>query len=218
MIKCCIFDLDGTLLNTIDAITYYVNLVLEANGINPISTEEAKIFVGDGSKNLIRRVLIFRGEYRSEEFFEHLHTEYKTNYDKAPLYITEPYGGIPELKVALKRRGIKLGVLSNKPHSAVLPIVEHFFGDAFDLVLGANQNVPLKPDPTGLFAMLDELSVKPSELAFIGDTAVDIETARAAGAALSVGVLWGFRDENELVGAGADVTVSRAMEILELIK
>ena len=217
MIKYCVFDLDGTLLNTIDSITYYVNKTLQNHDIEPITTDEAKTFVGTGAENLIRYCLEYRGEYRSDEFLRLLLGEYKSAYDDEPLYLTAPYGGIPELIAELRKRGIRLAVLSNKPDSVVAPIVESFFPGAFDMVLGAGAGYPLKPDPEGLFAVLNEFSASPCEVAYFGDTSTDIETGLAAGVAITCGVLWGFRSEVELSSAGADVLVAHPSEIIGVI-
>ena len=217
MIKYCVFDLDGTLLNTIDSIAYYVNKTLQNHKIKPITIDETKRFVGNGAEALIRRCLESRGAYHSEELLHAVHTEYKSQYDTEPLYLTTPYDGISELLVQLRAHGIKLAVLSNKPESAVVPIVESFFPGAFDLVLGAKAGYPLKPDPTRLFDIIKSFSASPSEVAYFGDTATDIETGLAAGVAVTVGVLWGFRDRAELSGAGADAIVSHPSEITGII-
>ena len=213
MIKYCIFDLDGTLLNTIRSITYYVNKTLASFGIDPITEDECKIFVGDGARKLIERSLLSKGII-SEEINERVLLKYNADYDADPYYLTEPYPGIPELLASLRQRGLVLGVLSNKPDPTAVSVVRRFFGDTFAFIAGGKDGVPLKPDPTSVNAMLSEMGGTPSALAFIGDTAVDIKTAKNAGAHLSVGVSWGFRDKSELERAGADVIVDSALDIL----
>ena len=218
MIKCCIFDLDGTLLDTIGTIAHYVNITLQKYNISPISIEETKLFVGDGARELIARALRSRGEYRSEEFCERVHSEYKAAYDAEPLYLTRVYPGIYELIEELRARGVRLGVLSNKPMSAAVSVVGHFFPNVFDVVLGAGEGVPLKPDPEGVYRALRQMKFTPEELIYVGDTSTDMQPGIAAGASLTVGVLWGFRDKEELVRFGADLTVSEPHELLGAVK
>ena len=216
MIKAAIFDLDGTLLNTLDTITYYTNKTLEKYGVPTVSVEEVKYFIGEGSRKLIERALVSRGAYSSEKF-EEIHAFYKSSYDKEPLYLTGVYPGVLEALTELSKRGIRLAVLSNKPHSATVSVVKSFFGDVFDTVLGARDGVPLKPDPTSLISLIEELGVTPSEVAYFGDTATDIETGLAGAAALTVGVLWGFRTEAELSLAGAVNLIASADKICDII-
>ena len=213
MIKCCIFDLDGTILDTITTITYYVNLILEKNGIEPITEDECKYFAGNGARLLIERSLNSKGIY-DEERIARILREYVDAYDLEPLYLTEPFEGISELLFSLKSHGIKLAVLSNKPDTAVKSIIEHFFGDIFDDAAGGKDGVPLKPDPTAARGILERLGLSECETAWIGDTSTDIETGKNLGAALSFGVLWGFRKRDELERAGADRIVSHPSEIL----
>ena len=217
MIKAAIFDLDGTLLNTIDTITYYTNKTLQKYGVSAVSVEEVKYFVGEGSRKLIERALMSRGAYVSEKF-EEIHADYKNSYDKEPLYLTDVYPGIREALSALSSEGIKLAVLSNKPHSAALSVVESFFGDSFNAVWGAREGVPLKPDPRPLKSLISELGVEPHEVAYFGDTATDMKTGRAAGAAVTVGVLWGFRTEEELRVAEAEKIIASADMIPDIIR
>lgn len=217
MIKYAIFDLDGTLLNTLTTITYYVNLILKRKGLKEITEEECKYFVGNGARKLIWRAANSRGltdEAKIAEIFD----EYNEEYNAAPLYLTEPYSGIVELVSALKAKNIKLAVLSNKPDAATVDIVPSFFGDSFEVVHGARDNVALKPMPEGVFEICRELSATVDELMYLGDTNVDMMTGKNAKAKLTVGVSWGFRPVAELVEAGADVVVDNPLEILDLIK
>ncbi len=216
MIKYCIFDLDGTLLNTLSTITYYVNKTIEAEGLAPIAEDECRYFVGNGAELLIRRALAardFHDEQRTLEIFE----QYKKNYDTSPLYLTKPYDGIPELLSTLTERGIRCAVLSNKQHEAVVPVVKAFFGDLITSCRGGMAGVPLKPSPEAAYQMLGELGASACEVAYIGDTGVDMQTGKAFGAAKTIGVTWGFRPSSELAENGADVLVSSAQELLEQI-
>ncbi len=216
MIKCCIFDLDGTILNTITTITYFVNKTLKSNGIYAVTEDECKYFAGNGAKLLITRALRSKG-IEDADTIEKVLDEYNSSYDSEPLYLTAPFEGIQELISDLKDAGIKLAVLSNKPDSTVKSIVKHFFNDSFDVVLGGRDGVPLKPDPAVPREIINILGVSNGETAWIGDTGTDIETGKNLGAALNVGVLWGFRPRSELELAGADVIVSRADEMLKEI-
>ena len=213
MIKCCIFDLDGTILDTITSITYYVNVIHEKHGVEPITVDECKYFAGNGAYKLIERSLNSKGIYGKERI-ESILAEYVAAYDEAPLYLTGAFEGISDMLAELKARGIKLAVLSNKPDTAVKSIVEHFFPGIFDEAAGGMDGVPLKPDPTAAQGILKRLGISESETAWVGDTSTDIETGKNLKAALSIGVLWGFRKKDELERAGADLIVSHPSEIV----
>ncbi len=214
MIKCCVFDLDGTLLNTLTTITYYVNLTTAKRDIAPITEEECKRFVGNGALNLMRRTLESKG-INDEDLCRELWQEYMEEYNVDSMYLTVPYDGIPELLSALKEKKIILGVLSNKQDSSTRDVVEKIFPGVFDAVRGdCSDSVPLKPAPDALFLMMDKLGVKPEELLYIGDTGVDMKTGKAAGAKETVGVLWGFRGRDELTENGADILVENPLDIL----
>ena len=213
MIKCCIFDLDGTLLNTITTITHYVNSVLADEGIAPISEDECKIFVGNGADMLIKRSLLSRDAF-DETVYARVLKKYIQAYDSSPLYLTEPYPGIHGLISELLSRGILLGVVSNKPESATVPIVKEFFGDSFSFIRGGRAGASLKPSPDVALESLGTLGIDASMTAFIGDTSVDILTGKNMSAGLSIGVLWGFRKKEELLNAGADAVVSDCEELL----
>lgn len=204
MIKCCIFDLDGTLLDTISTITHYVNRTLLKYGLTPLSEDECKKIVGDGAALLIERAFHLCGVYNKDIINEAL-LYYKPDYDSDPLYLTVPFDGISEMLSALKRSGIRLAVLSNKPNTAVLEIINHFFPNVFDSISGGKDGIPLKPDPAASIAIARELGISPSECAFIGDTGVDMKTGVNMGAALKIGVPWGFRSREDIAAGGADV-------------
>ena len=214
MIKCCIFDLDGTLFNTLTTITYYMNTTLRNNGIDEITEEECRIFIGNGARTLVRRALesknIFDDEIAYKVWFE-----YNRAYNANTLYLTKVYDGIVELIAALRERGVKLGVLSNKPDDTTGNIVSEFFPkDTFDIVRGGRDSVPLKPAPDGLILLMNDLGVSPDEVMYIGDTGVDIKTGKSAGVNKTVGVLWGFRSREELEREGADIFAATSADIL----
>ena len=217
MIKYVIFDLDGTLLDTITTITYYVNLVLERNNIPKITEEECKYFVGNGAKLLIKRALESRGAY-SEELFDLVYDEYNREYNRAPLYLTEPYEHIVELIGALRERDMRLAVLSNKPDEATRDIIPSFFPGDFSVVHGSRENIALKPMPDGVYEIYRELGAVADEVMYVGDTGVDMQTGKNSGAKITVGVSWGFRKREELISSGADAVVDSPLEILDLLK
>ena len=214
MIKCIVFDLDGTLLDTLDTILYYVNKTFEENGVEPITLDECRLFVGNGARRLLERALNSRGAY-SKELFDKIFTEYNAAYNAEPYYLTRPYDGIVEVINTLRARGLKLGVLSNKPDFATRAAAHHFLGDAFDLVRGGIDGVALKPMPDAAFAMLDELGVAPEETAYVGDSDVDVLTAKNFSPALFVSVLWGFREREELLALGAENFAESTDELIK---
>ena len=214
MVKCCIFDLDGTILETVSSITHFVNLALQKWDIKPITIEQSKIFVGNGSRKLIERACA-NGGVTDESTITLVHEYYNQIYDENPLLYTQPFDGILDVLDAMARNGIKLAVLSNKPDSTVKSLVKTFFADRFLYVAGGRDGVPLKPNPSCTGEILSALCVNASEVMFVGDTSVDVETGKNMGAGVTVGVLWGFRDREELASAGADVIVSSPKEILE---
>lgn len=213
MIKCCIFDLDGTILDTITSITHFVNKTLEAHGIEKITVDQCKYFAGNGARNLIKRSLASKG-ICDDEVIEKILPEYVAAYDSDPWHLTAPFAGIEKVLSELKARGIKIAVMSNKPHSTVEIIVPHFFGDIFDEFQGIEEGIALKPDPAAGKAILDRLGISEEETAWIGDTSTDIETGKNLGAALTIGVLWGFREYGELKTAGADVIIKNTEDII----
>ena len=210
--KCCVFDLDGTILDTITTITYYVNKTLDSEGLPHVTEDECKYFAGNGAKTLIERTLASLGIYDEREVLRVLDV-YKRMYDEEPLYLTKAFPGILDVMERLKEEGYLLGVASNKPNSAAEPTVRHFFGDIFDAVSGAIDGVAVKPDPALVKIILEKLGSTPEECIFIGDTSVDMDTATNLGAGKKIGVLWGFRTKEELLQHGADATVATPMEL-----
>ena len=214
MIKCCVFDLDGTILDTISTITYYVNKALQKFGYGEISEEICKYFVGNGARNLIKRTLSHLG-IDSLEMTERVFTFYDGEYKSSPYYLTDRFSGMAELLSELRGRGIKLAVVSNKQDAITREAVSYFYPDTFDAAVGGRDGVPLKPAPDAPLALISELGFLPSEVAFIGDTAVDVETGINMGAGLVIGVTWGLREADELVRA--DVIAGSPAEILSAI-
>ena len=197
MIRCCIFDLDGTLLNTLDALTYTTNLTLKEFGYGPVDPEHIKQFVGDGYRMQVKRALMYSGD-KELLHYEAALSAYTRLFAEHCLYHVRPYEGIPELLQELKARGIRIAVLSNKPHAQAVDVVETLFGkDYFDAVQGQTDSVPRKPSPIGANRLAEHFRAEKKDCLYIGDTATDMETGKAAEME-TVGVLWGFRDRKEL--------------------
>lgn len=214
--KACIFDLDGTLANTLTTIAYFGNRTLAAYGFPPIEEQEYRHMVGNGAKLLVKRML--DKSEAAPELFEQVLELYTQSYDNDPLYLTAPYPGISETLKLLKSSGIILAVLSNKPHSTVCKVVNVLFGTGlFTAVCGQREGVPLKPDPAPLLKMTAALGLLPTDCIYCGDTAVDIQTGKNAGI-FTVGVSWGFRGETELRESGADAVIHSAEELVRFIK
>lgn len=212
MKKLCIFDLDGTLLNTLDSIAYYVNDTMKHFGLPVIETEKIRTFVGNGAKNLISRSLRYNG---SELDAEKVLSVYIEKYNSDALYLVKPYEGIPELLSKLWENGVTLSVLSNKPHSSTSIMIDEIFGkDLFSVVRGPYNNEKVKPDP----AVANEIAkgFEKENCFFIGDSDVDIETGRNA-LMHTIGVTWGFRDRDVLQNAGAEKIVSKAADIADIV-
>lgn len=215
--KAVIFDLDGTLVDSLADLSDSVNLMLESYGFPTHEVEKYRYFVGNGSKKLMERTLP-RDKAASAEFVEEALVKYKAIYKDRLLEKTRPYNGVRELLAELKSRGIPLAVCTNKHNDAALTIVKILFAPGtFEEVLGDRPGFPKKPNPATPLEIASHLGVKPDEVAYLGDTSVDMETAVHAGF-LPVGVLWGFRPEEELVKSGAKVLLKAPLELLEKVE
>ena len=197
MYRLCIFDLDGTLLNTIGALTYVTNETLAAFGLGPVPQEEMKHMVGDGYRKQVERSLRWCGDETLSHYEEALPL-YMEYFSRDCMRGVAPYEGISELLSFLKERGIRMAVFSNKPHAQTVKNIETIFGRGyFDAVRGEQPGTPKKPAPDGALLICRELGVSPEECLYLGDTNTDMRTGAAAGMD-TVGVLWGFRDRGEL--------------------
>ena len=210
--KGIIFDLDGTLLNTIDDIADCMNDVLRRRNLPLHSIAEYKIFVGDGVVNLVKRAAA--GAEAAGFDLAQLESEYSAEYLVRQADKTAPYAGIQELLYSLTGRGAKIAVLSNKPHDATLKVMASFFPDiAFDAIIGQRPGYPVKPDPGGALEILAMLGLPRDDVLYVGDTATDMRTAGAAGLK-AVGALWGFRDKAELAESGAADFAEHPLDLL----
>lgn len=208
-----IFDLDGTLVDSLDDLADSVNSVLVAQRFDPHPRDAYRMFVGDGINELVRRAL---GEAGADATLLNasvaaVRTEYASRWNRS----TRPYPGIPETLATLGAKGLTLAVLSNKPHPLTVKVVERFFGGrTFCRVLGAEHGYERKPDPAGALAIARDLGVPPRRWLYVGDSATDVRTALAAGM-IPIGALWGFRDASELSAAGAARLVREPSEICD---
>ena len=214
MKKTVIFDLDGTLLDSIEDIASSMNKVLESLQLPTHKIEDYKHFVGGGVDILVENAL----SNQSKEIKYEVIKRFKIEYDGKLHSKTLPYDGIYELLDELKKLDINLAVLSNKPHEFTVSYVNHFFKDYdFKEIHGQKKDVPKKPDPKAALDIVKCLDSSCENTYFIGDTKIDMQTAKSANMT-AIGVLWGFRDEKELRDFGADFIVSNPLEILKIIK
>lgn len=212
--RACIFDLDGTLANTLTSIAHFGNATLEEYGLPTIPVETYKTLVGNGADVLMRRMLKTVGAEFPEEKIKEFRASYDRRYESEPMALVEPYPGIPQLLERLKALGLKVGVLSNKPDNMAEYIVRALFGDLPDQVHGQRAGIPTKPDPTAVLKMAEDFHVSPEQVLYIGDSGVDMQTGRNAGM-VPCGVLWGFRGKDELLENGAQYLVSTAEELYQ---
>ena len=216
MKKAVIFDLDGTLADSLESIWYCANYAIGTCGFDPIPLEKYNIFVGDGADTLIKRCLAYSGDTEGE-YFEKAFLQYQLFFKEHCIYHVKPYDGIPETLDALKQAGIKIAVFSNKPHERTVDVVETLFGkDYFDEILGQADDRPKKPSPNGVFYLAEKLGVEIQDIAYVGDTSTDMMTGKSAGA-WTIGVLWGFRGRDELEKYKADVIIDKPSDILSQV-
>ena len=216
MKQAVIFDLDGTLSDSIASIKYCGDRAIAPFGYGPFPESDYKYFIGDGVVNLIRRVLTASGDKELVHFDEALRL-YKEYFAADCMYQVKPYEGIRDLLAQLKERNIRIAVLSNKPHAQTIDVIETLFGRGyFDVIQGQKEGVPIKPDPGGVFAILEQLGLKPEDILYLGDTATDMKTGKSAGA-FTLGALWGFRDRRELEESHADAIIDSPLELLDFL-
>lgn len=215
MKKLAIFDLDGTLLNTIDDLGHAANYALEKNGYPTHSIASYPFFVGNGVRRLIERVL--PEDARTVNIVDRLLVHFKEYYNEHNTDFTVPYQGIPELLNKMSAHGVAIAVASNKYQQATEKLINHYFPNiSFVAVEGQKDNVPVKPDPSIVFEILSKAKMPKADTIYIGDSGVDMETARRA-CVDSVGVTWGFRPEKELIESHADNIVNSPSEIAALV-
>ena len=219
--KAMIFDLDGTLSDTIHSLTYCGNETLKEFGLGPFEDKDYQYFAGDGAANLVKRALRAAGDAELEHF-DAAFRRYKEIFSVHCMDGVKPFEGTPELVAECKKRGLKLAVLSNKPHDQTVQVVETLFGkNVFDVIQGQEAGLAIKPSPEGVFRILEKMNadgaqIKPENVIYLGDTNTDVKTGRGAGA-YTVGALWGFREREELVDGGADTLAAHPMDVAKLL-
>ncbi len=215
--KAVIFDLDGTIINSLEDLCDSVNYVLKNHNFKTHDLDFIRMTIGNGMRNLIRDSL--PSEYKADDdIIDQCTGELKEYYLSHWNVKTKPYDGITELFGYLNKNNIPLCVLSNKADKHTNIIVNHYFSDfSFACVCGEKPGVPIKPDPTSSLAISKNLGVNPSEILFLGDSAQDIITAKNAGM-FAAGALWGFRDEKTLLDAGADSVFEKTIDLIPFLE
>ncbi len=214
MKRLCVFDLDGTLVNSLGDLADSANFALEKRGFPTHPRELYRYFVGGGIPKLIRRIL---PQGTSEEEIREVHDLFAREYEIRCLDTTAPYPGILDLLEELEKREVGAAVFSNKDHGFAARIVEALFpGQRFAFVQGMGQGMPKKPDPAGMLPHLADLGISPGECLYLGDSGVDMRTANNAGC-LAIGVLWGFREREELLENGAAQLICWPLEALDYL-
>ena len=213
--KLIIFDLDGTLLDTLQDLGESCNTILDQFGYPTHPLESYKKFVGNGVRMLIERAL--PTEARTEDTITRLLIAFKKRYEEQTESCTKPYTGIIPLLQTLQSSGYLISIASNKYHEAVIPLVEKYFSEiSFDVLLGHRTGHPPKPDADIVFEKLRMLNLQPSDCCYVGDSSVDMDTAHNAGVS-AIGVTWGFRDEEELRLHGADYIIHEPQQLLDIV-
>lgn len=208
-----IFDLDGTLLNTLDDLRDSLNEVLISKGYAPKSLEEVRRFVGNGVRNLIRMSI---PEECSDEVVTHIMEEFKDNYKHNMQNKTRPYNGIMELLLDLYRYNYKIAIVSNKYDAAVKELARTYFGNLISVAIGETSEIKRKPAPDSIYTAVKELGSELSSTVLVGDSETDVRTAKNAGIPC-IGVTWGFRCREVLRSEGADYLIDTPKELLTLI-
>jgi len=211
--KTCIFDLDGTLTDTLESLAFSVKETLKEMGLPQITTDECRSFVGNGARYLMERSLEAAGDRELSRIEEGMEV-YGRIFDENCTYHVTPYQGIPELLQSLKEKGVLLAVLSNKPHEQAVKVVKEIFGERwFDYVSGQQEGIEKKPDPAGVIHIMETLKLTNEECLYVGDSEVDVRTGNNAGVRTII-VSWGFRTREELKEAGARTVIDSPLELL----
>ena len=216
MIKACIFDLDGTLADTLESMAYIANLIMKKFGLKEMPVDNFRYYSGEGANMLMRRCLKDAGDPQLVHFEEGQRL-YREMFAKDPMYKVTHYAGMPETLKTLKEKGARIAVCSNKPHPAAVKVIDQMFPGIFDMVVGQSDKIKRKPSPDGPLYIADTFGVKPEECMYVGDTATDMITGNAAGM-YTVGALWGFRDEKELRENGAAELAKEPKDLIRLFE
>ena len=214
MIKACIFDLDGTLADTLESMAYVANEIMQKYGLKTLPTDNFRYYSGEGADMLMQRALKDAGD-KELIHYEEGRRLYREMFAADPMYKVVPYEGMPETLKELKKRGIRLAVCSNKPHPAAVKVIAQLYGDDFDMVLGQSDAIRRKPAPDGPLMIAGKFGDRPEECMYVGDTSTDMKTGKAAGM-FTVGALWGFRDREELNANGADLVAEHPTDLVKI--
>lgn len=210
--KSYIFDLDGTLLDSLTDLAASCNYALRINNMPERTIDEVRMFVGNGVRKLMERAI---PDGDRNELFQKTYTDFRDHYLIHNLDHTSPYNGIINMLKSLKDDGCNIAVVSNKFYAATQELVNHFFGDYVSVAIGERDNIRKKPSPDTVFEALRQLNVEKDGAVYIGDSDVDVMTAKNCGMPC-ISVLWGFRDKKFLIEHGANVFVEKPSEILLL--
>lgn len=213
-IKAILFDLDGTLLDTLQDLTASTNYALHHFGFPERSLEEVRSFVGNGVRRLMKQAV---PPHITDSQFEEIFSVFKDYYFKHCNDYTQPYPHIMTLLQELKRQGIKMGVVSNKWHLAVEELCHQYFPDTISIAIGESEKIPRKPSPEGTLFALQELQCQANEVLYVGDSDIDIMTAQNAGIEC-ISVTWGFRNEDFLKAHHAKNIIRQPLELLNIIR
>jgi len=210
-----LFDLDGTLLDTIEDLAESMNSVLMHHGLPPHSVETYKYFVGEGMENLVRKSIVPHA--CTDDFAQILFDEMKQTYRMRWNLKTKPYDGITDVLLSIKNAGLRVGVLSNKIHDVTCETIQYYFKQVeFDTVIG-HRDFKRKPSPDAALFIAQQWGVAPERILYVGDSMVDMQTATNA-SMVPAGVLWGFRDKKELLENGARYILDKPLDILTILR
>ncbi|NLJ70987.1 MAG: HAD family hydrolase [Clostridiaceae bacterium] len=217
IIKQAIFDLDGTLLQTMDSLIKTGNSMLEHFGYKTPTRQEYRFMIGYGAKELVRQLLVLSGDQQAERL-EEAYAIYMKLFDEYCTYQVKPYPGIPELITELQKREIVLAVLTNKPHQMTQRVLDtSFTADTFAFVQGQESSLPRKPDPATAYYVAEKIGVTDyRQVLFIGDSDADMQTAVNAGM-VPVGAAWGFRTREELIANGCEILLEQPLDLLDYL-
>jgi len=214
MYKIAVFDLDGTILNTIGDLHAAANYALNTLGYPECGLDEFRNFIGNGQRMLIKRCLPKSAQ--DDETVQRIIDIYAPHYAQHSAERTTVYDGVYEAIKKMREAGMKIAVLSNKPHAPTLALAEKFFPGMIDAAFGQRDYIPHKPDPAGLFMILDSFKIPPEECIYIGDSDVDMLTAKNAGVD-AIGVTWGYCTKDEIKSAGGRVIIDEPSQLLDLV-
>lgn len=216
MVKLVIFDMDGTLLNTLDDLADSCNHILRQYGYPAHPVAAYKYFVGDGIRKLIERT-VPNEVLQKPELLHSIETDFLAYYTLHKIDKTAPYEGMIPVLNQLQSKNVQIAVASNKIHREIAPLLDYYFPSIkFAAAMGQKPEVPTKPNPDVVYEILAQTQIKKEETLYVGDTAVDMKTGKSAGI-YTIGVLWGFRAEKELIENGADELIQNPEDLLPLI-